>query len=347
MEKYDDLVVDAYINGDVLGDYSIDELEDDPKFMRLVMDKTNDVKVNGDFVKYIVLKFKDNNEFIKKVVQRYLYHLDMIELNEEKNMSFNRASIAKIMIDITKDVNQNDYLEYNKILRSMYSFYRTKVELEKRSEDYNEEANLGYGFEYFSCLFGDNEDLISYFATVMVNEILDDHTQQLEDFLHSNYVSFDSINDLDGEVIDFINIYDSNLEKYLLDDISVLHDGYEVIVDFIRREWVLHDLDVERKMYDEVLNRIHNIILSTYDAIFNEEAILVNLGYKYGIIDKIAKYNVLDMKFVELLNSEFDDAYFKKIMEYSDIDRDLYLEAESIIKEVLFGNSNVLKKELK
>ena len=67
MKKYSRDLVEKYINGEDIEDYSLDELENDKNFMMLVISQTTDrkmynycsesVKSDYEFVKYVILKF--------------------------------------------------------------------------------------------------------------------------------------------------------------------------------------------------------------------------------------------------------------------------------------------------
>ena len=142
MGKYSDEIVTAYVNGDFIEGFSIDELENDLEFMLKVFDLTKDkkmynlcsesIKTNKEFVRYIVMSFSDDIEFITKVVKNYFDYLEMYGTN----VTFERISMAKLMADITCGKYEKEYNEYCALLNSTYSCCRTKVDLEKKSADY-------------------------------------------------------------------------------------------------------------------------------------------------------------------------------------------------------------------
>ena len=86
MKKIDISLIRKYVNGKDLGEYSIEQLENDKDFMMGVISYTNDtkmysscselVKQDYEFVKYLVLKFKDNSEFITTVADNYVNNTD-------------------------------------------------------------------------------------------------------------------------------------------------------------------------------------------------------------------------------------------------------------------------------
>ena len=82
MEKYDKRIIDAYINGNDIENYSIEELENDKKFMMMIITLTNDknfynlcseeLKGNYEFVRFVIQKFNNDINFICKVADFYL-----------------------------------------------------------------------------------------------------------------------------------------------------------------------------------------------------------------------------------------------------------------------------------
>ena len=80
MKKIDMSLVKKYVNGEDLGEFTSEQLENDKDFMMGVISYTNDtkmysfcseqVKQDYEFVKYLVLKFKDNPEFITIVADK-------------------------------------------------------------------------------------------------------------------------------------------------------------------------------------------------------------------------------------------------------------------------------------
>ena len=77
MNKYDNKIVNDYINGNDIDDFNIDDLENDSMFMKKVIVASNDknfyrlcsdrVKKDYNFIKFVIYKFKEDIEFISKV----------------------------------------------------------------------------------------------------------------------------------------------------------------------------------------------------------------------------------------------------------------------------------------
>lgn len=339
MEKISNEIVNAYINGENINGYSIDELENNAEFMIKVMEVTNDksiynhcsdeLKVNEKFVKSVVVMFKDDIDFISNVADKYSYYLDNMD-GLDTNVTIRKASFARLMVDLIG--NRDEAIIYRTILAFIYSTTRAKIENAKR-ENKNNHENLG--FDYFKKIYGEDEELLNYFAASMVGEILDNSLGDFEDFLHKNYDEYDYIPDKYGFLLDYLEKFDKCLVDYLNNHMEALDKGSEDYFNQIKNNWNKHKINVERIKFNKALDIIHEIVISNYDAIFAEEALLVHMGYKYGIIDKIAKYAVMGDNMIQLLHEDFNDVYFDNIKEFSSADRDMYNQVDGVFKKIL------------
>ena len=97
-KKYDDKLVEDYVQGNDIDKYDIEELENDSQFMMQVIDKTNDkkmyefcsskVKDDYEFIKFMIYKFQNDKDFIVMLADDYL----------KKHNKIN-CKIASIMTD--------------------------------------------------------------------------------------------------------------------------------------------------------------------------------------------------------------------------------------------------------
>ena len=130
MKKYSKKMIDNYILGNEIDGYNITELENDKDFMMLVIGTTNDnkmynlcsdeLKVNYEFVKYLIIKFKNNIDFICEVADYYL-----AKTKEE----INRLKIVIKMIELTNDNKNND--KYKALGEIIYKAKRLQIEMAK------------------------------------------------------------------------------------------------------------------------------------------------------------------------------------------------------------------------
>ena len=114
MSKYSIDLINRYINGLDIEEYSIDELEDDPEFMLEVIKKTGDkniynlfsssVKLDYQLVKYLVLNFSNDLDFIVDAANNYI---------DNTRDEINPIELSVIMLNILpKDlaVNANSFI---------------------------------------------------------------------------------------------------------------------------------------------------------------------------------------------------------------------------------------------
>ena len=166
MEKYSNKIINDYINGNDIEEYSIEELEDDKKFMMLVINRTNDirmydlcsdnVKKDYEFVKYMILKYQNNTDFSCKVADYYF---------DNKDDEFSRTELAILMSEITKNKDKNKYIKYQIILEANYKLMRVQIEMAKmETNDRYVADEIGMGFLLiFDCYNSSNRSINSYF----------------------------------------------------------------------------------------------------------------------------------------------------------------------------------------
>lgn len=90
MKKYSRKLLSDYLLGKSIDDYDIDELESNPEFIKEIIDFSNDksmynlcddeLKKNFNLMKFLVLKFKDDEQFIKKIARDFQIVLIMKQI---------------------------------------------------------------------------------------------------------------------------------------------------------------------------------------------------------------------------------------------------------------------------
>jgi len=143
MKKIDISLVKKYINGEDLGEFTSEQLENDKDFMMGVISYTNDpkmysfcsesVKQNYEFVKYLVLKFKDNSEFITAIADNYLDNTDTDWERRELNIIMEKV--------LPKELAE----KYEMINETLYFEKRLEVEIAE-AKDSKLESMIGMGF---------------------------------------------------------------------------------------------------------------------------------------------------------------------------------------------------------
>ena len=136
--------VEAYIKGEDIEKYTIEELENDPTFMRMIVLATNDkniynlcsekVKLDYEFVKMMIKRFKNDLNFVCQVANYYLENSD----NKEHTLE-----LLIIMRGLTtnKEEQEEQFLKYSLKLECFYSFYRIMIS-EVKKENKCEECGI-------------------------------------------------------------------------------------------------------------------------------------------------------------------------------------------------------------
>lgn len=338
MRKYSKDVVISYINGfDV--PYDIEELENDYLFMMDVLDYTNDknmynmcsssVKRNYEFVKFFILKFKDDVDFICNVFD-YYYKNSSNELE--------KIDLLIILVNLLEKKDIEKFIKYKLCLLAFYTEY--KVVLDKiKMDDYNDELNVELGFFVIFDDYCSNCNVTSYFASNLINDIFDDNGFTLEDVLHSEFNNFSDFEKkgVNSFLINFIGRYDKLLRDYVITHLYLL-DGLKGKLEYIKNNWDNYNEEKRKLRYEVLYDRVSDYI---YDRnyIFNEFDILCVLAREYGMEEEFANY--FDIK------EEFEGIILTS--SFTNIDKDdlrtlvIYNDIKRIFCEVMFSKKLVLK----
>ena len=115
-KHYSKRIIFDYVFGNDIKDYDIDDLENDYTFMMEVIKYTKDkkmydlcsenVKLNHEFVKFLIIMFQKDRDFIKKVSNYYLK-------NRTPNINEYRADVEHdeiiiLMSNLNTDKNDED-----------------------------------------------------------------------------------------------------------------------------------------------------------------------------------------------------------------------------------------------
>ena len=132
MKKYNIETVYNYINGEDITDFTLEELESNTNFMIDVINVSNDknfynftednVKTDYRFVKFIINKFKEDENLITVVADTYIENQD----NEQ-----NYIELLIIMCNLIKDKNSKNYKKYKFLLEVNHKSKRLQIELGK------------------------------------------------------------------------------------------------------------------------------------------------------------------------------------------------------------------------
>lgn len=348
MNKYSKDLVINYINVDDLGNYSVDELENDKYFMIEVIEYSNDkeiynlcsdnVKKDYEFVKYMILKFKNDIHFIMNVADFFLDNTDI---------DYERVELSIIMLNFIKDKSESTI--YAVILDAIYSSKRLEVELYKLENKDNEAANkLGMGFLLIYDLYNQSDMILKFYAEKMIADIFTEYDIDLESLLHSQFKKSDEVNSkgLNNYMLNFIEMYDSMLASYASVHLDVLLSFKERITD-IQNNWDRYVSIVEKRRYEDMLNTVYETMKDA-DSIFTDTFLIYYIGKRLGILDKIKKYDCISNELYEyVIQGIADDEFVDYTLKTSIVDRTWYNTVYKIMKDYLDNINNKGNSEKK
>lgn len=337
MKKYSKKMINDYILGNDLEDYSVDELEDDMEFMMLVIDDTNDEKLYNlcsdrlkkdyEFVKYLINKFRNNLDFICVVADYYLFNVDD---------EFSRIELCILMMELTVQ-NKEKNMEYTVALDTVYMAKRVEIEIVKLGLNDDILRDIGMGFLILFDSFNSSEIILNYFAKKTIKEILDENDIDLDELLHEQFKTPEQIDKIgiNNYMLNFIRYYDSTLSSYLCTHIDLMSFLREKI-ELIQKKWTKSILDSERKKYNIIFGNIHNYMVENgVNTFFSETDMLYYAGKELGVLDKILKYSGLSEDSYKMIIDGLDDELFEDALRISSDDMNCYNKIKAIIFSVL------------
>jgi len=290
--KYNINLIKDYVLGNDI-DYNIEALEDDYNFMIDVINYTNDknmynfcgnkVKNNYEFVKYIIIKFKTDKNFICNVVDNYL---------ENEKDEINKLDIIILISKLTK----ND--KYNMLLDIEYYNNRLKFEIYKKQNEEDKFVNeLGMGFLLIFDLYNSNERIMNFYAKKYIDEIFKENKNNLEFNIHEKFNNFNELKKygITNYLLKLINENDVSLYNYLVCHINLL-DDLKLEIQNIELNWNLYIEELERVKYNVIIDEVHDYFQEHEKEIkYEENEFLYRIAIELGIATQIK--NIMDQNY--------------------------------------------------
>lgn len=339
--KYNNKVINDYINGNDIEDYTVEELENDKEFMGLVINKTNDeqlynlcsdnLKKDYEFVKYIILKFKHNINFICEVADYYL---------EDVEDEFSRTELVIIMNKLTeKDKEKN--MAYRVVSDAIYTSKRVEIELTKlKLEDRDFADTIGMGFLLIFDLYNSSKEIIEFYAKKIIDDIFNEYDIDLENMLHEQFKNHEQIDKMgiNNYMLNFIGYYDSMLSSYLSSNIELM-SHLKKRIKIVQSNWDKYNNINECKKYSLIIDKVHEYMEQIeFDCMFDETSILYHISKKLGIADKVAKYDYISEEMYNIIMNDLDDDFFEATFKVSPKDKFYYETVKRIISTIAFSN---------
>lgn len=346
MKKIDIYLVKKYVNGEDLGNFTSEQLENDKDFMMGVISYTNDtkmysfcseqVKQDYEFVKYLVLKFRDNPEFITAVADNYLDNTDTDWKRRELNIIMEKV--------LPKELSE----KYEMVNETLYFEKRLEVEIAK-VKDSKLETMIGMGFWIMFDQYNGSDVILDYYANNMIGEIIRDNNINFEKMLHTQFKSSDKITEMgiNNYIVNFIGYYDSMLSSYVsthLDIIKPIANRIKLIQD----NWDKYSSIDETRRYNNMLDMVHEY-MGMSDSNMEENEVLYYIAKELGIIEKVKQYDGskeaeerFEEKYGYGLYDDCDEEVMDDMVRF-EIERNLkerlvYLRVKKIIMNQIFSD---------
>ena len=304
MKKYSREDVVNYINGDDVEGFDIDELENNPSFMKDVINISNDyhfynlcsdnVKIDIDFVEFYINKFKDKTDLICDVADNYLYNFDDDEDND------NIFELIIMMDGYTKGKNtKKKHLPYAAILEEIYL---------KRRDDYykslSQEEEYDFGFWEIYNEFNHRPLIVDFFAKKIVTNIYIINGPKFFENMSKTFSCYEEFEKygICKYILEFIDMYDEMLASYLSGHIELLGEWRKEI-ERKKNKWPSKKSDINKYKNSDKIERyglIEEFTKEYFEHVDNKDNlnyinILYNIGIELGIKEDMLKY-ALNMK---------------------------------------------------
>lgn len=280
MQKYSDEIVKKYINGEDIEGYSFEELENDKEFMMKVIkiskdknfyDSCSEKLLNDyEFIKYLILTFKDDLEFVSMVADNYL---DTEPKDEDA------LELQIIMYNLT----ENDFH-----LHSMYSHKlarTTKVRDMVFNLKYLDTLKIKSLFLLVTNKYFDNKIIMDYYAEDILDALYEDNYFKLKGLFLRKFKITDNLSkpELVEFIIEMVNTSDIGLAAYLRKNENLL----EFYIDDIRSEQLKWQKEL-KEGHEDIYEEIYNLcLIENKDNFFLGENILYYAFKETGILEEM------------------------------------------------------------
>lgn len=331
MKKYNQTTIKNYINGEEVE--NIDKLESDQDFMLEVMRKTRDkqiynlcsdnLKKDSYFVQEVVELFQDDKEFIIKVANYCLEHLD--------KHSSEYWILNIVMRNILKQVTNDEDNQMLLSAKYQYNFHAIALLIEEKGviecklmQEERENGNSDYGLGFILCQYYEgynNTIILDYMAENYINDIFfkTGNLKKLEKYLHDFYKKPQSL--IKGGITNFIVRYierkDQSLAQYTAVHNYLLTDVLKE-VERIIRNWDNYERVTEEDKYLEFQEKVDELI-EKYDSNYYLAEYLAYLDtLNLNLNQKLDKYNLdeynLDIDYLDFSTNINDYKCLKEII---------------------------------
>ncbi len=277
-------------------------------------------------------------EYLRKLLKEYNKNNQSVKeyLMSDALSAAERLEYSLILENLTGDT------DFQTIYETIYDVIRVKIEYTKQKKNITKE--IGLGFKYIFDEYSNSKIILSFMATKMIEEILNEDDFELE--LHLNFKSAEQIRKIgiNKLLINYISNYDKMLSSYLTSNISLLEDA-KIELKKILNGWVDYENKKEKIKYSKMIEQVENY-LSSVDTIFTPADVMYYIANKLGIIEKLAKYDNISQLVYQSILKNISDDIFAELVNCPE-EKEHYNAVKNIMTEALFGKSLVANIDFK
>lgn len=277
-------------------------------------------------------------EYLRKLLKEYNKNNQSVKeyLMSDALSTAERLEYSLILENVTGNT------DFKTIYETIYDVIRVKIEYTKQKMNIAKE--IGLGFKYIFDEYSNSKIILSFMATKMIEEILNENDFELE--LHLNFKSAEQIrkNEVNKLLINYISNYDKMLSSYLTSNISLLEDA-KIELNKILNRWVDYENKKEKIKYNKMIEQVENY-LSSVDTIFTPGDVMYYIANKLGIIEKLAKYDNINQLVYQSILENISDDIFAELVNCPE-EKEHYNAVKNIMTEALFGKSLVANIDFK
>lgn len=278
-----------YINGEDLGEYNVEDLENSKGFMLDVLNYTKDprmykfcsssLKSEHTFILGVIEIFKDDYKFVKQVASDYLSTLKVCEREDNETEEEFEDRLKRMEINIL--LSNLGGREVNRFSVGAAIDYSKEEEKIKKALEYITSLTLkkevGMGFLLILDQYGSSKIICDYFAKRMLSKIF--YEDDIEKFVHSRFKKFEDLEEI-GEnrfIIETVQQeFDSYLGSYLQYNLPLIEE-------------VKQEVRKVGSRWDNYMTRLNEERVSIFETEFSR---YLKNNADMGIvdIDSISKY---------------------------------------------------------
>ncbi len=277
-------------------------------------------------------------EYLKKLLKDYNKNNQSVKeyLMSDALSTAERLEYSLILENLTGDT------DFQTIYETIYDVIRVKIEYTKQKMNITKE--IGLGFKYIFDEYSNSKIILSFMATKMIEEILNEDDFELE--LHLNFKSAEQIRKIgiNKLLINYISNYDKMLSSYLTINISLLEDA-KIELNKILNGWVDYENKKEKIKYNKMIEQVENY-LSNVDTIFTPADVMYYIANKLGIIEKLAKYDNINQLVYQSILENISDDIFAELVNCPE-EKEHYNAVKNIMTEALFEKSSITNIDFK